>query len=352
MLRGIKGAALHTMKAGGLFGLVRDSEWRRKRLLILCYHGISQEDEHLWRPALYLAPQVLEQRLKVLKDGGYAVLPFGEALSRLYENDLPPRSVAITFDDGTYDFYKHGYPLLKSFGFPVTVYQTTYYSDYPRPIFNLICSYMLWKRRGSIVDAGKELGLKSPLDLRTSHSRFLVERQLVQNALRDNLNGKQKDEIATALAKLLDVDYEELVTRRMLQLMNPTEVAQLAAEGVDFELHTHRHRTPNDQPLFRQEISDNRKRIQQITGSTAVHFCYPSGVYAAQFLGWLEAEGVISATTCDAGLATARTEKLLLPRAVDVSGRTEIEFESWLTGVGSVLAFRRRAAQKYSPPAD
>jgi peptidoglycan/xylan/chitin deacetylase (PgdA/CDA1 family) len=352
MLRGIKGAALHTMKAGGLFGLVRDSEWRRKRLLILCYHGISQQDEHLWRPALYLAPQFLEQRLKMLKDGGYAVLPLQDALRRLYESDLPSRSVAITFDDGTYDFYKHGYPLLKSFGFPVTVYQTTYYADYQRPIFNLICSYMLWKRRGSIVHAGKELGLKSPLDLRTSHSRFLVERQLGQNARRDNLNGKQKDEIATALANLLDIDYGELVTRRLLQLMNPTEVTQLAVEGVDFELHTHRHRTPDDELLFRKEINDNRKRIQQITGSIAVHFCYPSGVYAAQFLGWLEAEGVISATTCDAGLATAQTEKLLLPRVVDVSARTAIEFESWLTGAGSLLAFRRKAAQNYSPPSD
>jgi len=352
MLRVIKRTALHMIKAAGVFGLVRDSEWRQRRLLILCYHGISQQDEHLWRPALYLEPKTLEQRLKMLKDGGYAVLPFGEAVHRLYENDLPPRSVAITFDDGTYDFYKHGYPLLKSYGFPVTVYQTTYYTDYSRPIFNLICSYMLWKRRGSIVDAGKELGLDSPLDLTTSHSRFLVERQLVQNALRDDLDGKKKDEIAAGLAKLLNIDYYELVSRRMLQLMNPTEVAELATQGVDFELHTHRHRTPQDELLFRKEISDNRKRIQEITGSIALHFCYPSGVYAVPFLDWLKAERVISATTCDAGLATAQTEKLLLPRVVDVSGRTPIEFESWLTGAGSLLAFRRKAAQKYAPPTD
>jgi len=41
-----------------------------------------------------------------------------------------------------------------------------------------------------------------------------------------------------------------------------------------------------------------------------------------------------------------------LPRVVDVSGRTPIEFESWLTGAGSLLAFRRKAAQKYAPPTD
>ena len=352
MLRGIKRTALHMLKGAGVFRLVRDSEWRRKQLLILCYHGVSLEDEHLWRPALYMEPRVLEQRLKVLKDEGYVVLPLGEALHCLENDDLPRASVAITFDDGTHDFYIQAYPLLKSYGFPVTVYQTTYYSDYPKPVFNLICSYMLWKRRGRVLDTGQELGLIPPLDLKTTASRFLVERQLVQNARRDKLNGKQTNEIAARLAKLLDIDYDELVAKRILQIMNSQEIAHLAAEGVNFELHTHRHRTPNDEVLFRKEIEDNRKRIQQMTGSVAVHFCYPSGVYEEQFLTWLGEEGVLSATTCDMGLASSRSNKLLLPRVVDVSRRTPIEFESWLSGLGDLLALRRKARQKYIPAED
>ena len=36
------------------------------------------------------------------------------------------------------DFFRLGYPLLRRFGFPVTVYQTTYYSDRQIPVFNLI----------------------------------------------------------------------------------------------------------------------------------------------------------------------------------------------------------------------
>ena len=47
-----------------------------------------------------------------------SVLPLGEALQRLRSGDLPPRSVALTFDDGTYDFFKQAYPLLKSMVFP------------------------------------------------------------------------------------------------------------------------------------------------------------------------------------------------------------------------------------------
>src|SRR6266446_5957337 len=136
MKRTLKRAALQLLKSTGVFRLVRDSTWRRHRLLILCYHGISQEDEHLWRPGLYLEPSRLEQRLEFLRQGQYNVLPLGEALKLLRAKELPSRSVAITFDDGAYDFFKLASPLLKRFGFPVTVYQTTYYSDRQVPVFN------------------------------------------------------------------------------------------------------------------------------------------------------------------------------------------------------------------------
>ena len=37
--------------------------------------------------------------------------------------------------------------MLQQFGFPATVYLTTYYSDYGKPIFGLLCSYVLWRAR-------------------------------------------------------------------------------------------------------------------------------------------------------------------------------------------------------------
>src|ERR1700758_160041 len=156
MLRSLKLATLGVLRNSGIFSLVANSKWRQQRLLILCYHGISLEDEHLWRPGLYMQPQKLEQRLELLKKGGYSVLPLDEALKRVRTDSLPRRSVVITFDDGTYDFYRQAFPRLKSYGFPATVYQTTYYSSCQLPIFNLVCSYMLWKRQGQIMANGAE----------------------------------------------------------------------------------------------------------------------------------------------------------------------------------------------------
>jgi peptidoglycan/xylan/chitin deacetylase (PgdA/CDA1 family) len=349
MLRNLKLATLRVLRTSGVFNLVADSRWRRNRLLVLCYHGTSLEDEHEWRPALYMDPRLLEQRLEMLKGGGYSVIRLGEGLERMHAGTLPPRSVAITFDDGTYDFYRQAYPLLEQYGFPVTVYQTTYYMDYQRPVFSLICSYMLWKRRGTVIQDGRVLGLTEPLDLRTEGGRHRVVRSLIEYAEVQDMTGRQKDELAAGLARLLEIDYEALVAKRILQMMNAQELQEIARNGVDVQLHTHRHRTPENEELFRREIRDNRNRIQAVISSTPVHFCYPSGVYRPEFFGWLAKEQVASATTCDSGLVSAGSQSLLIPRYIDNQFRTPVEFESWLSGVGDLLASRRAATQKYIP---
>ena len=187
------------------------------------------------------------------------------------------------------------------------------------------------------------------MDLRTDSGRGEVMRGLIELSQREDVTGLQKDEIAAKLARVLKIDYDDLRAKRILQLMNAHEVQEIAKNGVDIQLHTHHHRAPEDEDLFRRELQDNRFRIQNLTGIDPVHFCYPSGVYRPAFLRWLRQESVVSATTCDAGLVTRQTNSLLLPRYIDNQNRTQIEFESWLTGVGDLMALRRRATQRYVP---
>jgi hypothetical protein len=75
-----------------------------------------------------------------------------------------------------------------------------------------------------------------------------------------------------------------------------------------------------------------------MTKARPTHFCYPSGDYDMMFLPWLEKKGVVSATTCDGGLASQRSHPLLLPRFIDTTIRTPLEFESWVTGVGMITS--------------
>jgi hypothetical protein len=81
------------------------------------------------------------------------------------------------------------------------------------------------------------------------------------------------------------------------------------------------------------EIQDYARRIEEITGHAPRHFCYPSGVTEPEFLPWLREYGILSATTCEQGLASASSDLLMLPRFLDGAGVERIDFESWLSGI-------------------
>ena len=89
MLKRLKLFVLKVAFRSGISAVLLDSGWRRKRLLILGYHGFSQNDEHLWNPALYVPPEVFRTRLQYLQDHRCTVLPLEEGLRRLYSGTLP-----------------------------------------------------------------------------------------------------------------------------------------------------------------------------------------------------------------------------------------------------------------------
>jgi peptidoglycan/xylan/chitin deacetylase (PgdA/CDA1 family) len=318
MRRSWKLAALRQLRAAGVFSAATRLR-RRNTLLILCYHGISLADEHEWEGGLYITPALFRRRLQVLRNLNANVLPLAEGLERLQAGTLPPRSVVLTFDDGFYDFYRHAVPLLTEFGFPSTIYLTTYYCDYKLPIVNLMVSYLLWK--------SDQTGMS------TGEGRVREVARLMQQAEREQLDTLGKNRMAESLAASFGIDYQPLVDSRMFQIMNPEEVALTARQGIDVQLHTHRHRTPADRELFLREIRDNSRRIHELTGQTPHHFCYPSGVTSPQFLPWLRECGVKSATTCNHGLAKAGSDPLMLPRFLDATGVDDLDFESWLSGI-------------------
>ncbi len=348
MRKRAKRAALGALAFSGLFRAVARSAWRRARLVILCYHGISLADEHLWDPTLYMSAEDFARRLEILKRGGYRVLPLAEAIERMYAGDLPPQSVAITFDDGGYDFYARAWPLLRAFGYPATVYLTTYYCADNRPVFDPASSYLLWKMQGRVV-RDEALGPVSPLDLRTAESRRAAWQALLGHAETSRFSADEKDGLLARLAALAGVDYAEFQRRRMLHIMNPGEVAELQAAGLDIQLHTHRHRTPVDRDLFLREIRDNGERIRELTGRTAEHFCYPCGVNRPEFLPWLAESGVRTAVTCVPQPASRESNPLLLPRFVDHANLSAVEFASCVSGFGLMLPNEARAAASGIP---
>ena len=341
-----KSQALRAVRFTGAFRSIRDSRWRGRRLLILGYHGVALADEHEWDGALYISQSRLESQLRTLRRVGCTVLPLDEALGALDDGRLPPRSVAITFDDGNHDFHERAFPVLESLGLPATVYLTTYYCDHEAPVFRPMCSYLLWKARDRTAALTDLTGSDESFDLRTRDGRLRASTALTQLAEREHYSGADKQRLAERVAAALGIDFDRLMARRILQIMRPSSVQQLAAAGVDFQLHTHRHRAPLEHDLFMNEIDENRARIQQLTGKRPTHFCYPSGNYRPEFVTWLEAAQVVSAVTCDPGLVSATSPHFLLPRFMPAESVSPLVFEAWLTGAADWLPRRRTYAYR------
>ena len=344
----VRHASLALAQRIGLDRLVGRSLWRQRRLLILCYHGIAGSDEHAWKPALYFPVKAFERRMELLQASGATVLPLGEALARLRAGTLPERAVALTFDDGMRDFHSYAFPVLQRLGLPATLYLTTYYMRHERPVFNLAASYLLWRSREGTLKPWPALGVTSDTPLADTHTRERLVEKILQRA-QGQADSAARDDLLLELGERLGLDAGALARDRRLCVMNDAEVATVARGGIDVELHTHRHRSPTEREAFLGEIRENAANIRAVTGREPLHFCYPSGVYHAAQRPWLREAGVLSATTCEVGLADRRHDALLLPRFVDTPLQPESTFLSWIAGTANLLP--RRLGPDAVPPA-
>ena len=143
MLRDLKCLVYRVSKGLGLFALAR--RLTRRRLRILCYHGLSIDDEHLYSPGLFMRPETVRSRFAALVRGNHPVLPLDRACEGLRDGTLPDCAVVITYDDGFYGNYLHCASLHEEFRLPATIYVTTYYVVKQAPIFRHAVQYMFWK---------------------------------------------------------------------------------------------------------------------------------------------------------------------------------------------------------------
>jgi peptidoglycan/xylan/chitin deacetylase (PgdA/CDA1 family) len=347
-VRTLRRALLASARTLGVAGAVANSRWRRARLLILAYHGVSQDDEHLWNPELFVTPSFLRARFELIRGLGCAVLPLDLAVRQLYQGTLPPRAVVLTFDDGGADFARRVVPILQEFEFPATVYVSTYYAQRGGPVFDPMLRYLLWCARGHSIDGSALTANGGALDLTTPAGRDDAVRRI--EAFLVDASADAKDAALRLLANRGGLAYDRILAHRILHLMTSGELAALPRHLVDVQLHTHRHRSPDDRDEFAYEVAQNREHLRAmgIAADRLTHFCYPSGIVKREYPGWLRDLGVRTATTCQTGLARRDDDPLLLPRLIDTPLLTTLEFESWLRGVGAALSRRRTPAELVS----
>ncbi|MBI2863494.1 MAG: polysaccharide deacetylase family protein [Chloroflexi bacterium] len=108
--------------------LVPPSSQLTVRVPILMYHRIDRlpANPDALRVSLSIAPADFDSQVHFLKERGFTSLTLTEVYEALQgKRTLPPKPVALTFDDGYADNYANAFPILKKYGFLGTFFVLT-----------------------------------------------------------------------------------------------------------------------------------------------------------------------------------------------------------------------------------
>jgi peptidoglycan/xylan/chitin deacetylase (PgdA/CDA1 family) len=109
----------------GRFALI---EYRRDRIPILTYHRIvSFENISLCKKESYVVSESqFKKHMEFLREQSFTTIDLDDYLYfRKHKNELPPKPVIITFDDGYENNYIYAFPILNAFGFKAVIYSVS-----------------------------------------------------------------------------------------------------------------------------------------------------------------------------------------------------------------------------------
>lgn len=126
---------------------------------ILSYHSLDD----LGTP-LSVPPRLFERHMAALASEGCATFTMSQVAAHLVERrPFPPRSVAVTFDDGFANLATRGTPILRRYGISATVYiitgmvgRATKWTDRGIPLPSL--PILSWEQIEGLASSGVEVG--------------------------------------------------------------------------------------------------------------------------------------------------------------------------------------------------
>lgn len=273
-------------------------------LSILIYHRVLRSAD----PLLPGTPdQAGFARQMRLVRRWFRVLALPQALDLLDQGRLPARSLAITFDDGYADNAELALPILQSLGLSATFFIASAYLDGGRMWNDAIIDHVRQAPTGMLDGgiAGLGLGL---LPLHTPAQRSAAIARLL--AALKYRPFAERQAIADQLAP----------PRTQPLMMTSRQVAQLHRAGMSIGGHTLRHPilATLDDAEATVEIAENRRRLEQLTGTAVDLFAYPNGKPGADFdqrhPSLLRELGFRAAVTTSPGVTGAGTDLMRLPR--------------------------------------
>ncbi len=111
---------------------------------VLMYHSIDHND---LMTKLSVSPESFVRQMGFLHSRRYNIVGLDKVASYISKKEkAPPKTLAITFDDGYYNNYQYAYPVLKKYNIPATIFVIVDKIGEP--------GYVGWKELKEMSDSG------------------------------------------------------------------------------------------------------------------------------------------------------------------------------------------------------
>ena len=297
----------------GLLALARLAR-QRVRGVVLRYHALTDGAEQV----LYAAPDICLPvdvfRLQMaFAARAYSVVSLDELVAALERgHKLPPRALAITFDDGYADNHRLALPVLRALGLPATVYVATGGISNAAPFWVAAVRALALRAPGPVLEVpGQE-----PVAVGGPSEREPAARALTRALV--PLRAAERAEVLAATAAAAGVDLHAALAGSMLTW---DQIRELHAAGWTIGAHTVTHSNVALAPVDEAErdILGSRDALAAAIGAPVHHFCYPNTggrhrYFSPEIADLLRRHGFRSATTSRPGALRPDADRFQLPR--------------------------------------
>ena len=310
LVRHLIAGGLYYSGALGRLAAKANPSWR-----ILMYHRVinPDEEEYPLQPGMYVRPETFRRHVQYLSKN-CNVVPLDHLVSLIDSRaGIPPKTVAITFDDGWADNYRYAFPILKEFRMPATIFLITSYIGTNGLLWTDKVTFAitaLAKQREHLGAATSRLrqtpginpaladSILSLIDpAGGSPGQNLPAPRLSQTDAFEELilalktDPQQRDVIKSTLV-LLAQEFAGLKIER--RFMTWDEVTEMTNYKIGFASHTHTHKklTELSPVQITDELANSFQAFRDHSITPQPVFCYPEGAFSFETQQQLAAKKV------------------------------------------------------------
>lgn len=316
---------------------------RRDQATIVLYHGVipprSGEGIFNYRKK-FIGPQAFAEQLVWLKRH-YVILPLAELVERLAgPGQLPPRALAITFDDGYDNVYTHAFPHLRRLNIPASVFVATDLVQPGKPLWFDRLEYAIGhSRKNSIILPWDGAFREFPLST-------LAERCASDQTIRQRiklLTARAGSKLLEAVENQAGAELAKTFSASPYRGLSWEQIKEMQGSGITIGAHTRSHSilsrlTPAE---AEEEITGSYLLLRQRLKDVLDIFAYPNGQpddFDASTIAILRQNGFRAALSTIPDLAGSARNPYVLPRFTLDNTDDPRLFRLTVTGIRSMLS--------------